>query len=205
MSVGRKKGSNGKEYEYVAYDRDITATFNAYSIEELKAFRTLMRQVGGIGAVAFELYKHDHGYRNTQQTNMWYHTIKITSDGDKIQILTTEELANMKYHNKNMEYEELSKDIRITSIRDYFKHSPKKKSSYKQRVNKALNYKNGGNKDTFTIVKLLNKMANGLHVKKKNQFVSVDKWLIGKDEKIEDIQRLQSTKKIIDTIRANKE
>jgi len=77
--------------------------------------------------------------------------------------------------------------------------------SYKQRVNKALNYTNGGNKDTFTIVKLLNKMANGLHVKKKNQYVSVDKWLIGKDEKIEDIQRLQSTKKIIDTIRANKE
>jgi len=122
MSVGRKKGSNGKEYEYVAYDRDITATFNVYSIDELKAFRTLMKQVGGIGAVAYELYKHDHGYRNTQQTSMCYHTIKVTSDGDKILILTSEELAIKKFYNRGMEYEELSTDIRKTSIRDYFKH-----------------------------------------------------------------------------------
>ena len=66
----------------------------------------------------------------------------------------------------------------------------------------SLNKCQASVKDTKKVVKLLNKLAQALHFKKQAQYVSVNKWLVGKDERVEDIKRTQTTKRIINTISA---
>lgn len=202
MAAKKRFDKHGNEYEYVSYDRSQTATFNLYSEDELKDFRTLMKQCGGVSAVAYELYKADHSYRDTQMTKICFNTVKILSEGDRIDIFTSEELSHKKATHKGFEYEIITTDIRSSPIKDHFLKSPRKIATYKHRVHIALNYNKGGNKDTKKVVKLLNKLAQGLHLKKQSQYVSVNKWLVGKDERVEDIKRTQTTKRIINTISA---
>lgn len=56
---------NNKEVDIIGYDRDVETTFNTYSVEEIRQYKTLMRHVGGCVMVAYELFKKDNGYKET--------------------------------------------------------------------------------------------------------------------------------------------
>jgi hypothetical protein len=213
MGVKTRKDGNGREYEYVTYDREQKATFNSYSQTELTAFRTLMKSVGGVQEVAYELYKLVNSFTESSKVFMHFITVEITCLGGKVEILTPEELAYQKYlflkdkenKGKEFEYVELARDGKKLMMRDYFFRSPAKVQQYTNRVNSALNWNRTSNKDTKNIVKLLNKLAHKLHERKKRQFIGVNQWLIGKEDKPENYEDLKITKKVINTISAKKE
>lgn len=213
MAVKNRKDGNGREYEYVTYDREQKATFNSYSENELVAFRTLMKSVGGVQEVAYELYKLVNSFKETTKVVTWFVTIEVTSLNDKTMILTPEEISYQKYlfekeeanKDKVFEYKELARDEKKLMIREYFFRNPSKVVQFTNRVNGALNWNRSANKDTKNIVKLLNKLAHKLHERKKRQFIGVNQWLIGKEEKPENYEDLNIAKKVINTISAKKE
>lgn len=213
MPVKKRKDGDGREYEYVTYDREQKATFNTYSEKELVAFRTLMKSVGGVQEVAYELYKLVNSFNETTKVVTYFITIEVASLDNKIMVLTPEEISYQKYLFKNeeankdkeFEYKELAKDEKKLMIREYFFRNPSKVVQFTNRVNNALNWNRSSNKDTKNIVKLLNKLAHKLHERKKRQFIGVNQWLIGKEDKPENYEDLNIAKKVINTISAKKE
>ena len=183
----QQKRSNGKggEYNFVTSDKEQKAIFNSYTFDELKTFRTLIKEVGGVEAVAYKLYKYEHGLTDNVKITATFHTVKLISLGDKQEILMPDEIAYAKYiyqkenTGKEFEYEILATDTRTVTVHTYFMKSINRKNQYRQRVNAAFNSNTSGNRHTKTIVKLLQQMAIALNNKKKDQIVRVTNWLSG--------------------------
>ena len=213
MGIKKRKDVNGNEYEYVTYDRGQKATFNSYSEKELTAYRTLMNQVGGCHPVAYELYKMDNGYKETRRVIVTFITIRAKVYGDKTMILTPEEftMEKWKYENdeknkgKEFEYEELARDSRRQTIADFFNRNPYLVIRYKARVNHALAWNKVGNENTKKVALILAKLARMKDNRKKKQFLTVDKWLMAKEDIPQDYESIQIAKDFIDNIKAAKE
>lgn len=209
MPLKKRIGKNGVEYEYIAYDRDAKATFLEYSAEQLIELRTLMRHVGGIKKVAFELYKQENGLSELQKVTVHYKSIIIHGkDGnpDRSEILIANELLMLqkKYREDNngeeLNYTLTGEDFRSSNIRVHFFNSPGKVMSYKTRVNNAFNYNVGSNKDTHIIVNIINRMAMKLNVRKEKSVHKIQKWLIPKEMSYEEKQSKLNIKSMVDSI-----
>ena len=157
----RKVIRKGKEVDILSYDREMSTTFNSYTEEDFVLYKTLMRHVGGIKVVAFELFKHENGY----------------TDSSKRKVIV-----------KNKETEE-TEELLIPVKETFFsREGIGIRTSYEYKVGLALNYnhkqKSKSTNNTALIISLIDKLAEKRQKQKDKANLNVSRWLISKDDPI---------------------
>lgn len=201
MALKKRKWGENIEYEFIDYERDQIATFNKFSVEEFQNIRTLMRHVGGVNVVAYELYKFDKKMNDTHRVHVAFRTIINHADGDKTEVLTVDEYNfRLWEHRQENDGQELNHtvvgdDVRVMALKSYFERSPRLRKSYKHKVNMALNWNRGMNKDTKKVINLLDVIARRLHTKKENSKIKIERWLMPRAEDELDYDKYKAQKK----------
>lgn len=155
----RRVIKSGREVDVLMYDRDLSTTFNTYSEEEIIQYKTLMRHVGGCKVIAFELFKHENGYKETSKRKI------IVKDKE------TGEIEEIWMPIKEVFFGREGVVIR---------------STYQHKVMLALNIhhkeRNKSNNNTSLIVRFIDKMAEKRQRQKDKSNMNVSRWLVSKDD-----------------------
>lgn len=196
---------NGKNISTVHYDRNVTTSFKKLTFDELVVYRTLMRQVGGMKAVSYELYKQQYSLTDNTKVSITFFTIHLIKDEKDI-VLSADEFGLYKHHNKlvlDEDYTIVATDKRVITAKRQFQLSLPIRKSFINKVNISLNCNNPITKDTYEVIKILNKLARRLTTQKETQLVRVNNWLQPKEDKEvkqKHIAKLVDIKNTIDNI-----
>ena len=149
---GRQKAIN-----VLMYDRDAEISFHRYTDEEIIEFKTLMRHVGGVSIVAFELFKEDNGY--TQKSKR---PIKI---GDEVISMPIREFF----------FGQEGGSVRSTYKQKVFASL---NAINMQGTKSTLR--------TVDVVRLINKLASQKEIKKARTGMGVSRFIVSKNDQIID-------------------
>jgi hypothetical protein len=135
------------------YDRNLEISFNKFTKEEIIEFKTLMRHVGGINAVAFELFKEDNGYINSSK--------RPVKSGEEVIYVPVKEFF----------YSKEGKQVKVT-----YRHKVCRALNYN------LMKGNNSGLRTVEVVKLINKLATYKEQNKERAGMRVSKFIVNKNQ-----------------------
>lgn len=146
--------------EYYDDISDLKASFNVLTANELKQIKKNIREIGGAGVLAYELFKTEPFVDARSKLFMNINVLKVYSRDKELTFrLTTDEMNSYirKYHIEN--YEVIETTQIPVSVSEYFKRNYSIRKRYMDKIKNAFPYSGVCTKNTPILISLLTKLS----------------------------------------------